>query len=230
MADQLEGLAARQRSELDPVEEPFAVGAIERCRHRLWQLMRSRGEHHQHTRRGRAAQQRAHQLRRCVVSPMEIVEHEHERPRRREPLKQLAHRPVHAIPLDLKRRAATGDKGRQGRKDLAELGAHLVVEAAQPPRLQPPDVVVERVHEHPERQVALLLGTASAEHQPPVSLDAIPELRQQPGLPDPRRAEQLDRGGLAALETAERRDEPIELRGATYEMVSKLLHRSPSRA
>ena len=155
---------------------------------------------------------------------MEIVEHEHERPRRREPLKQLAHCPMHAIPLDLKRRAATGDKGGQGRKDLAELGAHLVIEATQPPRLKALDVVVERVHEHPERQVALLLGPASAEHQHPVSLDAIPELGQQPGLPDPRRAEQLDRGGLAGLETAERRDEPIELRGATYEIVRKLLH------
>jgi hypothetical protein len=161
---------------------------------------------------------------------VEIVEHEHERPRRREPLKQVAHRAMNPIPLDLKRRAATSDKGGQGRKHLAELGAHLVVEATQAPRLQAPDVLIERVHEDPERQVALLLGPASAEHQHPVSLDAIPKLRQQPGLPDSGRAEQLDRGGLAAPETAERPDEPIELRGATYEMVGKLLHISPCRA
>ena len=100
----------------------------------------------------------------------------------------------------------------------------------QPPRVKASNVVIERVHEHPERQVALLLRPASAKHQRPVRLDAIPELRQQSGLSDPRRAEQLDRAGLAALKTAESADEPIELRDAAYEMVSKLLHESPRRA
>ena len=113
---------------------------------------------------------------------------------------------------------------------MAELGAHLVVQAPQPPRLKPLDVVIERIHEHPERQVALLLGPASAEHKRAVSLDAVPELRQQSGLSDPCRAEQLDRARLAALKPAESADEPIELRDAAYEMVSKLLHKSPRRA
>jgi hypothetical protein len=96
---------------------------------------------------------------------------------------------VYPIPLDLNGRATTDDKRGQGGKDLTQLGAHLVVEAAQPPRLKASDVVVERVDEHPERQVAFLLGPASVEHQRPVCLDAVPELRQQPGLPDSRRAE-----------------------------------------
>jgi hypothetical protein len=230
LADQLGRLAPRQRSQLDPVKHPIAVVAIERCRHRRRQLTRSRREHHQHTGGRRAAQQRAHQLRRRVVSPMEVIEDEHQRLGRREPLKQLAHRPVDPIPLDLKCRATTNDKRGQGGKDLAELGAHVVVETMQPARLKASDVVVERVHEHPERQVALLLRPASSEHQHPVSLDAIPELRQQPGLPDPGRAEQLDRSGLRTLKTAESANEPIKLRDATYKMVSMVLHKSPRRA
>jgi hypothetical protein len=160
---------------------------------------------------------------------VKIVEHEDEWPRRRQSLEQLAHSPVDPVPLNLERRATTGDKRRQGRKDLAELGAHLVVKTTQPPRFKPSDVVVEGIYENPKRQVTLLLGPTSAKDQHAVGLDAASELRQQPGLADSGGAKQLDRGRPPTLKTAERFDESIEFRRAAYEMVSNLLHMSPCR-
>ncbi len=64
---------------------------------------------------GRPPQQRAEQLDRRRVRPVEVVEHEHERPALRKGLEQRAHRAMGAIALVLNRRIARGRERRQRR-------------------------------------------------------------------------------------------------------------------
>ncbi len=60
-----------------------------------------------------------------------------------------------------------------------------------------------RVDEDRERQVALELGRRPREDEVPARLGTSGELVEQPGLPDPRLAHQLDRTGRASLELVE---------------------------
>src|SRR5689334_14944472 len=74
----------------------------------------------------------------------------------------------------------------QGREDMAELNAIGLVKPSQATRLKPPEVLIERVNEDPERQVSLELRRAPGQHQIPPSLGARTQLGQQMRLPDPR--------------------------------------------
>ena len=115
----------------------------------------------QHRRRRRPAQQRADQLDRGRVRPVEIVEHEHERLRRCELLEQRAHRAVAAVALVLERHRVVGCERGQRREDVRELRPHVVVEAREPVRVEPSHVLVQRIDEDRERQVALELRARS---------------------------------------------------------------------
>ena len=87
----------------DPEQRPRAVRALERGGDALRRLTRSDSQRDEHGRCRQPPQQRAEQFHRSSVSPVQIVEHEHQRPARRQSLKQLAHRAVTAVALVLER-------------------------------------------------------------------------------------------------------------------------------
>jgi hypothetical protein len=89
---------------------------------------------------------------------VQVVEHEHEGLCRSELLEQRAHGTVAAIALVLERHLAAARERRQRREDVRELRSNVVVEDGEPIRAEPSHVLVERIHEHRERQVALELG------------------------------------------------------------------------
>ncbi len=67
---------------------------------------------------------------------------------------------------------------------MGELGANIVVERLEAPRRKPLHVLVERVDEHPERQVSLELRRRPAENEMPTRIGAGGELREKAGLAD----------------------------------------------
>ena len=94
---------------------------------------------------------------------MEVVEEEYQRLGDREPLKQRpcrAMRPVALVQPGLGRGRRVAERG----KELRELGSCCRVEPIEPARLQAGDVVIQRVDEHPIRQVLLELGAGAAEN------------------------------------------------------------------
>ena len=99
VAEQPACLVAVQRSELEPGQRARAVRALERRQQPLGHLARADGERDQHRPRGRAPQQRADQLERAGVGPVQIVEREHERLARGQHAEQLAHGVVRAVTL-----------------------------------------------------------------------------------------------------------------------------------
>src|SRR5918995_4339388 len=95
---------------------------------------------------------------------MEVIEHEDERLRGQR-LKQDPNSSVDAIPLVLQRLAAAAAETRQRGKQASQLNPHLFLEALEPPRLEALQVLVHRVHEHPERQITLQLGSRARQHE-----------------------------------------------------------------
>ena len=77
------------------------------------------------------------QLDRGRVGPVEVVEHEHERLRRREPLEQRRDGAVAAVALVLERQLAADRERRQRRETCAELAADVVVEGRRAAGLEP---------------------------------------------------------------------------------------------
>jgi hypothetical protein len=144
---------------------------------------------------------------------VDVVEHEHERPRLREQLEQRAHSAMAAIALVLERHRTSDSEPRQRGQDVSELRLHVVVERGEQARVEPLDVLVQRMHEDGERQLALELRRRPGEHEVSAQLRASRKLRKHARLPDPRLAHQLNRGGRAV----ERAHERIELLDAPDE-------------
>ena len=128
---------------------------------------------------------------------MQIVEHEHERLRRREPVEQRPHGTVAAIALVLGRGLAAARTRRQRWEDVRELGLDVIVEHREPFRFQALHVLVQRIHEDRERQVALELGCRPRKDEIAALLGASGELPEQPRLADPGLTDELDRGSRA---------------------------------
>src|SRR5438477_5939504 len=101
---------------------------LERCCKTVRRLARAERCCNEHGGSRRPAQECAEQLDRRRVGPVEVVEHEYERPRLREMLEQRAHGPMAAIALVLKRNCSTACERRQRRQHLSELCLYLVVE------------------------------------------------------------------------------------------------------
>ena len=59
---------------------------------------------------------------------------------------------------------------------MCQLGERLLVQPAESVRLEPLRVFVERVDEHPERQVALELRRRPREHDVPASVGSLRKL------------------------------------------------------
>ena len=222
VAQELPGLVARQGAELDPGRRSVAVRPVERGGEVLRELPGAHREGEEHPRRRRSPQQRAEELGGPRVRPVQVVQHEHEGRGRGEQLQQLPHGPVRAVALVLQRRRGGG--GGQRRKDEAELRPGFVAQAAQALRREPGDVLLQRVDERPEGQVALELRRAAGEHELSAGLGAPSELRQQAGLADPRLARELDRARPPPLDLVKRGVERAELRGAPDEVLGEVGH------
>ena len=150
---------------------------------------------------------------------MEVVQHEDEWPRLCEVLEQRAHRTVTAIALMLERHLARSRERRKRREDLRELRAHVLVQAGQATRIEPPQILVERIHEDRERQVSLELRRGADEDEPPARVGATGELGEQTGLADPRLPYELDRGGASLIDLGEDLIQRTALLGAAHEVV-----------
>ncbi len=86
---------------------------LERGREPLGQLAGAKRHCHEHGCGRWPAQQRAEQLDRRRVGPVEVIEHEHERRWRREPLEEFADRTMAAVALGLERHLAACRQRRQ---------------------------------------------------------------------------------------------------------------------
>jgi hypothetical protein len=163
---------------------------------------RTEREHH---RNGPAvrAQQGAEQLDRRWVGPLEVVEHQDERPPLGQKLEQDADGAMAAIALVLQSDLAGVGEGPQRRQDLPEFRSNLVVERAQALRVETRDVLIQRIDEDRQREVALELRRRSAEDELPACVRASTEFRDEARLADPWLAEQRDGAGLAAVEVVE---------------------------
>ena len=98
VADQFARLGLAQVAELDPGQ---VGGALQRPREPLRHLARADGDREQHARGGRPSQQRAEQFDRAGIGPVQVVQDQHQRLRRRQRLQQLPHGSVEAIALVL---------------------------------------------------------------------------------------------------------------------------------
>jgi branched-chain amino acid transport system ATP-binding protein len=105
------------------------------------------------------------------------------------------------------------------REHECELVPDVIGESFQTLRIEPTDVLVERVHENPEGQVALELGGGAAQNEGAALVGAHAELGQQAGLADSRLAHELHGRRTPALEIREKAVERAELFGSADEML-----------
>ena len=150
---------------------------------------------------------------------MEVVEHEDERTRVCELLEQRANGPVAAVALVLERQDAGRRERRERGEDVCELGANVFVQTVQATRVEPPQVLVERVDEDRERQISLELRSRARQDEPSQCIRPSRELREQAGFPHSRLPDQLDRGCPALIDLDEGPIEGIELLDAAHEVV-----------
>ena len=123
-------------------------------------------------------------------------------------LEQRAHGAMAAIALVLRRHlpvptASTDSDG----NTVASSARTRVLEVVEPLRLQPLEVLVERVDEHPEREILLQLRRRPRQDEMSESVGLDGELGEQARLADAGLTHQLD-GHRVAL--AELGDEPVE--------------------
>ena len=100
---------------------------------------------------------------------------------------------------------------------MRELGLDVVVEHRDPVRLQAFHVLVQRVHEDRERQVALEFGRRPRQDKMAALLCASGKLSDQPRLADPCLADNLDRPRTPLIELPQDLLKRAELLGAPDE-------------
>lgn len=156
-------------------------------------------------------EERTDQLDRRRVRPVDVVEHEHDRPRLRERLEQGAHGAVASVPLVLDRRSVADGQAGQRRKHGGELCADIILEVVQALRIQAVDVLVERVDEDPERQVELELPGSPREDEVPARVGTDSELGEKPRLADSGLPDHFERRGLSPSDLGEEAVHRVEL-------------------
>jgi hypothetical protein len=126
---------------------------------------------------------------------------------------------VTAVALMLKRDAARFSESRERREDVRKLRADVFVQGSQAIRTEPAQILVERVHEHRERQVALEFRRRAGKDEAPVSVGGMRELGEKTRLTDSGLADESDRRRDPPIDFAEHLVEPAELLGAADELV-----------
>jgi hypothetical protein len=159
---------------------------------------------------------------------VEVIEHEHERLCRHELLEQRAHGAVAAIALVLERYLATARERRQRWEDVRKLRPNVVIEDGEAIRGEPSQVLVDRVDEDRERQVALELGRRAREDEVSLGVCAGGELSQETRLSNARLADKQDCGRAALIELGQDSIERAQLLGAPDEVVGMQGHFSSS--
>ena len=164
--EQFGHLGLGERLEGDPAHR----GARERGGEANGSLRSPKGEREEDRRVRSAPQERRQQLDRCLVGPMEVVEHDDQRAVPCEELEQLSRGPVGAVPLVGNGPALALGGTAQGRKDVGELPR--VLRAPRFPELEllGGNVGVQRVGPDAERQVPLELRRRTAENEVPALL------------------------------------------------------------
>ncbi len=124
-----------------------------------------------------------------------------------------------AIALVLGSHVARRREAREGREDVRQLRSHVLVQAGKETSIEPAQVLVQSVHEHGERQVALELRRGAREGEMPAGVRPRAQLREQPGLANPGLADDLERGGAVPVEPVEHQLEQPQLIGAPHEVI-----------
>ena len=140
--------------------------AFERGRQPFGQLPGPHRDREQHRRGRRSLQQGAEQLDGRRVGPMNVVEHEHERPVRGEALQQLADGAVAAVALVLEGGARPVSNPESVGKTV-DNSVRTSAPSSSSKRLEPADVLVECVDEDPEREIPLELGRRPRQREVP---------------------------------------------------------------
>ena len=168
------------------------------------------GEREQDRRLRSAPEERGQELDRCLVGPVEVVEHDDQWAIPREELEQLSHGPVGAVPLVGNGAALALGGPVQGRKDVAELPR--VLRAPRFPELEllRGDVGVQRVGPDPVRQVPLELRRRATENERPALLPPAFQLGEEMCLADPGLAVERDAGRFPYIQGVERRVELLQ--------------------
>ncbi len=221
-------LSQRQRSELETDESAGSMCPLEGGRQTIRRLPGARGHREKDGGGRRAPEESAQQLDRAGVGPVQVVENQDERLCRRKHLQQLARGPVGAIPLVLEPDCGAAAERGQAWEHVSKLRARLFVEVLDASWVEPLGVLVERVDEHPEGEIAFELGRRSGENEVPARVGAIGELAEQSGLSDSRLPDELDRGGAPLLEFRKDSIECAELHRSPDELLGHLGHRRPS--
>ena len=135
----------------------------------------------------RAAQEVEHGLDRGVVGPVQVVEHQRDRPLAGERLEQPAQG---AVLVEVLRRS--GGIVVELRGDGGQHRAERRVERLDPAAVERGDVVVEGVDDDAVGHVALVLGAAPLEHQQPGGRGALAQRAEQRGLAQPALSEHAE--------------------------------------
>jgi hypothetical protein len=146
-----------------------------------------------------------------------VVEHQYERLRHREQLEQPAYGAMRSEALVVQSRPQAGCMRVEGGEDVSELRALDLVQRGQPAGIQSLEVLVERIHEDPERQLTLELRRAPPQHGPPLRVRASAELPEQAGLADARFPSKLDGAAPPVTQLVQGVLERPDLSGASDE-------------
>ena len=216
LADQLVGVALRQRLQPQLAHAAVARRRLERGEHRCRELPvaeRQRAEDP----RGRGSPQQVHEeLERRLVRPVQVIEDDDQRLPGGERHEQRAHRAMGAEALVLQRgerHVGRGDGGQHPR----QLGQALAHQLLQPAGCERRDVIVERGHPDAERELLLHLRAAAHEHQAAAGVGAVGQLGQQARLAAAGLAAHHHPAHAGRAQTVERRGQAGELRAASNE-------------
>ena len=160
---------------------------------------------------------------------MDVVEQQHQRLDRGQPFEQLTHGAMGPVALVNQRRPSVAGQPSERRKDTTELDANVVVQLRQATRLEAPDELLDRVDEHPERQIAFQLGRRTRQHQQPPPLSPSRQLAEQPRLADTRLAHHGQRRTLPIVEQIQGVIHGAKLLHAANEVFAEHHHHLPAR-
>ena len=207
VAEQLGRLGLAERSQRDAPRGRHR----ERAREQPGLLPGPEAEREEDRRRGSTPHEGREELDRRGVAPVQVVEHEDERPLRGEEPEQAADGPVRPVALVGERGRARVAGAAQGREDAGELREELCVPVAVQPEVLRGDVRVERIRPDAERQLALELRRRAREDQAAPVLGTAPQLGEQARLADPGLALDGEAGGASPVQRVERQLELCEL-------------------
>ena len=125
---------------------------------------------------------------------MEVVEEEHQRPRHRKLFEQQSHRAVRPVGL-VQRSLSCGGRVGESREELSKLRSGCRIEPFQAAGIQPTDVIVQRVDEHPVGEIRSRPCTGAPEDDVTTSVGSGAQLCEQPALAGRRPAGRRRSGG-----------------------------------